>query len=355
MSARRLVHAQRGFTLLELTVTVVIVGIMAAIIAPYFQVATTLNGQNYTLNQQRINRAISLSLHEYAKKIDPAGRLPAPYTNASQGAYSTVVNATTPSALDTALFGLISQYGVSLPEINTDASPVERQRVYQRIVYSAADPSTSGLRVAMPIFGGSSVTALVEFDAGVVYNTACAKANAGCRQTFGAVVIPGTSPQFTNTPTWTTTGSDGLPIRVTTLDIQKELLDQTGFRINRVRDQLRAYFQARLLQAPPGDPTNFYPAGSGATSAPADVPSAASGCYTGWYALNGASDILPVAGLAKEEFGVTAWGRAIEYCRDYTASAAVSVANDLPHVGALRIRREVNAAAPAATYLTFTF
>src|SRR5690606_29625636 len=69
-------------------------------------------------------------------------------------------------------------------------------------------------------------------------------------------------------------------------------------------------------------------------------------CYDGWYSLDALNvNVLAQIGLDPTEFGVTAWGGTIEYCRDYEPSPEAGyTANDAPHYAALRFNQNLSKA-----------
>lgn len=60
---------------------------------------------------------------------------------------------------------------------------------------------------------------------------------------------------------------------------------------------------------------------------------------TDWVNLKN-SDALKEIGLDGEEYGTTAWGADIQYCRDYRATGVAST--DSPFFAALRIHKNLS-------------
>ncbi|QHS09123.1 prepilin-type N-terminal cleavage/methylation domain-containing protein [Sinimarinibacterium sp. NLF-5-8] len=324
-----------GFTLMELMVVVATLGILALAIAPYFDTILVAQSRAYQLDQDRINRSVAFAMRDWAGRQADLG-LPAPYTNAGQRRFSTIMDTNAAGLAE--LLQFIQDRGVTPFEINDDGTNMRRVRVYQRL---------TGLTSTSPLFGTSGPNVTLRYSVGAIYSTRCEILDGTCNLSPRA----GDSPALTsaNQATWQTTGTDSQAIRISTLGLEQERQRVTAYRLNRVRDQFRAFATAQLLAAPPGSTSNFLPgpSGGGANT---------QGCWHAWIDLQ-SSNMLDTVGLGKDEFGVTAWGGRVEYCRDYDTAGAG--ANTLPHVGALRINRSLStAAAPAGAvaqnaFLTF--
>ena len=158
---------------------------------------------------------------------------------------------------------------------------------------------------------------------------------------------------LSNFSTWRPGTYDIAPVYFSTLPLQRKMLSITAGNIDRIRDALRNYYETQRA-ANPLSTANHYPRPSNTSSQqpPDPDPLTNQGCRDGWYILDDAlSDILVRIGIGNSEFGRTAWGASIEYCRDYdpTGASGYGVA---PHHAALRINRFVSLGAPAENLRT---
>lgn len=342
--------SQAGFTLAELLVTLLVLAVASGVMGGLIASATSIQNVAYENKQERVNKVIGRHLVAWAEDIND-GRLPEPHSDTD---YTNTVYdpaTTDPDVQD--LVGRITQDEINIDEINDDGYASRRVRVYQRV---------EGLTEQVPVFGQVGPTAQLTYDYGVIYHTECPINDNTCNPSASG--LPGDSVEIddTNYTSWDTAGTDGTPARISTLPVQTRLLNRTLNRLNIVRDQARAVFNALLVSAAPGTDTNFFPAPTGA-SAPdlsGSDPGSNQDCHDGWYDLSSTDvNVLEQMGLSRQEYGQTTWGAPIEYCRDYSpTSSGVSDEGELPHAGALRIHREVTEAlAPgnAANNLFFTF
>lgn len=324
---------ERGFTLIELSIAMVLLGVVTIMVAPYFHMLISAKNQAYAQDQALTNQKISQALLQYAEQSTTLGTLPAPYSAGSL--VSTVFDPTDVSATSVQPFLLAA--GLNPQGVNTDLAASQRVRVYQRL---------TGLTQSVPLYGQSGPAAGLRYELGAVYMTPCPLNNSApsCNPN-PSTGLPGSSPALTaaNYRTWTTTGEDLPAVMFSTLPLQKQLLATTRERLDRVRDALSGYFRARLLTAAATDTTNFYPAPTGgAPVLSGATPANNQGCRDGWYALNAANvNVLAQVGLSAAELGATAWDGRVEYCRDYDPTGA-SGANVPPHYAALRIHASVS-------------
>lgn len=319
---------QTGFVLLEVIAAVAIFGIVMILISPQMQLMASIHNSNWRKWQELTDRKIATALLNYAKLDTQLGQLPYPYTG--NGYYSTVLkpNDTSPDGL--ILQSHMQRLGIDPNEIDDDNYAYRRVRVYQMI---------SGLERVEPFYVRSGPQIVLRYDFGAVYQTLCGHDDRACNPPWGHSV-PGDSPTLNanNYATWNVTGSDFAPAFLSTLPLQESMLELTARRVDIVRDKLISYYNAMRLGASPGDESNFYPA-----PLPANMSGANAllnqGCYDGWYSL---ADVLPKVGLGQQEYGVTAWGGRIEYCRDYDPAFAGSGVP--PHYAAIRLHRNVSMA-----------
>lgn len=319
---------ERGFTLVELLIGIIVLGILAVVLTPYFSAVRTAQLQAYTEKQRLINQRIASGLVRYASEHSTTGALPAPYT-------ATGVNSGPIDTTDGDLTAIMQETGIDPGEFNDDGRSSPRVRVYQRAAVTGYET---------PLFVRSGPLVLLDYHIGAVYITDCIKGTA-CDAD-----IPGASAELTaaNRATWNITAPDSAVARLSSLPVQKRMMALTASRMNAIRDALTGYATAKILAAAPGDTTNHYP-GSGMSGLDPLV-AANQGCRDGWYPLNDASvNVLPLVGLTKSEYGVTAWGGAIQYCRDYDPSGSLG-AGTPPHYAAIRVNRGLSTAAgPTAT------
>lgn len=318
---------QRGFTLFELAITVGVIGIVAVMLAPSFGWLFTAQQNSYAEKHRMNNQLISAALTNYAANNTTNGRLPAPYTG---GGYTKTVYDSTNATLGATL----TQTGINPVEINDDATQSKMVRVYQLV---------QGLQQQVPLYFQSGPLVTLTYDFGAIYITACPLANSTCNPT-AATGVPGTSVALSsaNYKTWASSGTDGPAQFVSALPVQKQMLATTVQRLDKLRDTFLTYLRAQQVTAAAGDTTNWFP--TGAASLGGATPGTNQGCRDGWYTLSTDTVILATVGLAAQEFGLTAWGGAVQYCRDYDPTGT-KVANAPPHYAALRINQDVTSAA----------
>lgn len=312
--------SQGGFTLLEILVVVAVIGVLSIIMAPLIQGYTTSMRRAYDEKQNMLNISVGQALLNYAANSTSQGRLPAPYTG---GGYTSTIydpaNATLSAALTSA--------GLAPTEVNDDGSIGAKVRVYQRV---------AGLTASVPLYFQSGPLTTLSYEYAGIYITECVKLDGTCNPT-PATGVPGSSSAMTsaNYTTWQTAGTDSRAVLISTLPLQKSMLASTVQRLDKVRDTLLGYLRAQTLTAAAGDGTNWYPPNPGTMGG--QTPASNQGCRDGWYDLS-TSNVLETVGLSKAEFGVTAWGGSIEYCRDYDP-LGTKVPNATPHYAAIRINK----------------
>ena len=329
--------AQGGFTLLELVIAVTLMGFVSISMAPVFSLFVTAKAQTYTESQAAINARLSQGFLSHAREVSALGQLPAPFTDAASKRYNAPYNPDDVSA--SAVGPYLVQTRVASQEINDDNTAAARVRVYQRL---------QGMTQDVPLYFQSGPSVRLTYDFGALYSTACPRANTTPSCNINSSLgIPGASPVLTaaNVLTWQTAAPDYPGIMFSTLQIQKDMLRLTSTRLDRVRDGFASYFRAKVISASASDSTNWYPAPSmGLPNLMTITPSLNQGCRDGWYDLS-TTDILTQVGLTASELGKTAWGAAVQYCRDYDP-AGTGLPNTPPHFAAIRIHKSVSAASP---------
>lgn len=332
-----------GFTLVELLVVVIIIGIVSIMMSPVYNDLLTAQRKAYEEKHRLNNQLIGAGLMSYAANSTQTGRLPAPYTGAGQT--KTIYNPADATAPGIALTQALSQTGINPGEINNDNTTAQKVRVYQLV---------QGLQQNVPLYFQSGPLVTLTYDYGAIYMTNCPKSTTACNPN-AATGVPGTTTSAlsaANHPTWATTGTDGQAFFVSSMPIQKQMLATTTQRLDKVRDALLVYLYAQQHTAAGGDTTNWYPNESGLSAAGSLTganPGTNQNCRDGWYNLsNAAVNVLPAVGLSPAEYGRTAWGGTVEYCRDYDP---VPTAPDTPpHYSAIRINSDITSgSAPSAT------
>lgn len=327
---RRTRRNTAGYTLVELLIVVVVLGIVSIMLSPIYNELMTMQRSAYLEKHRLNNQLIGVALMNYAANATANGRLPASYTG---GVYTkTIYNPADVTASGIALTQALAQANVNPAEINDDATTAQNVRVYQVV---------AGLTQQVPLYFQSGPLVTLTYDYGAIYLTACPSGTAACNPT-PATGVPGASVAMTaaNFSTWNTAGTDGPAFFVSSMPIQKQMLATTVQRLDKVRDALVSYFRSNQTITAGGDITNWYPNQLGTTvagSLTGATPGTNQGCRDGWYDLSDAGvAVLATVGLAAQEFGTTAWGGAVQYCRDYDPTGT-KVANAVPHFAAIRI------------------
>lgn len=321
-------YRELGVTLVEMLIVVFVVGILSIVIAPLLNSYVTSLRASYFKKQEVNNQAIGIALQNFAHDSTTLGTLPAPYTG--NGYTSTVYNPTDASVAGQALTDALTQTGVNSSELNDDNYSSHRVRVYQRV---------AGLTMQTPLYFQSGPLVRLTYQYGAVYMTACPKGTSSCNPSASGV--PGDSPVMTaaNYATWTTTGTDLSPFFVTTLPLQKQMLANTAQKLDKVRDKLLSYFTAQQRTASGNDTTNWWLPNPGTMAG--QSPATNQGCRDGWYDLSTNTTILPSVGLTTTEYGMTAWGGPIQFCRDYDPTGT-KTPDAAPHLAAIRIHSSVS-------------
>lgn len=306
----------QGFTLTELMISLVILGLASTVMVTFTKQSQGIWQRANTERQHEANRMTGEALKELARRSS-TGVLPTPYTG--NGYTSAPYNPSDANAREVFL-----GQGLSNDLINTDGTPAENRRVYQRV---------AGLTRNVPVSGLAGDTVTLSYDIGVVYSTDCPLSKKNCF-TGG---IPGSSTQLTksNLKTWEPKGNDIRPVWISTFPFQKNLFTETMDRVYTLINKEKEYFQQQVLAAGAGEAKNVHVSpNAGAPSIPGG------GCHGGWYNLSLSNvNILNQLGLTAK-YGTTAWGKPIEYCRDYDPIGGG--ANKAPHSAAVRFKSNLS-------------
>lgn len=309
---------------------VAVIGILSILMAPLVRSGVLAMEHAYDQRHRLNNQLIGGALLGFAA-ASGKGRLPEPHT---AGAYRNAVYDPGDTSTDgVALSTALSQTGINLLEINDDGKAVANVRVYQLV---------QDLNIDIPLYFQSGPQVRLTYDFGAVYLTECSR-NAACNT--GIPGTTGTALSSSNFATWTTSGTDGEPFYISSLPLQKMMLATTVQRLEKVRDAALGYLRTQQLTASGSDKTNWYPNQLGESlpgSANGATPGSNQGCRDGWYNLDDTTNrILTTVGLTHEEYGRTAWGGTIQYCRDYDPTGT-QAPDAPPHYAALRMNKAVS-------------
>lgn len=324
--------SQRGFSLIELLITVIVLGVLAGALSAIFSTLGGLVDIERQQSEASVNAGIASAMEAWAASESVLGELPVPYTGG--GRTSAPVNPASAAAGDLALMDLMRRERIEPAAFSDDASAFRNVRVYQRI---------TGLTETTPLYRSTGPVATLTYQLGVVYNTNCSFVGSACNPT-AATGIPGSSAVLTaaNRQTWAAVAPDFSPVFVSTLSLQRARLDQTAEQLRKISNELVRLFNLQRISAAPTATNNFYPANT-AFSAAGGNPVTNMGCRDGWYDLSAANvNILAQIALPQAQYGSTPWGGDIHYCRDYDP-LGTNGANAEPHYGALRLRASVSA------------
>ncbi|MDO8416458.1 MAG: type II secretion system protein [Agitococcus sp.] len=338
-----------GVTMVELLFTVFLLGIISITMSASFRSFLTAKDQSYQERQLLINNKIAAAMLEYAS-TSSMGVLPTPYSNAASSIYFGLANPTSFVGFGSNLL----QQGLSLREVNDDGTAGAHVRVYQRVANNL---------LTVPMYFQSGATVDLYYDQGVIYMTDCLRSlQTACNGASASTSNPPKGNKLTSgtLASWTPGAADTAIVGVSSLSMQKQMLEKTTARLDKLREAMSAFVKAKQAFAGPGDTTNFYPAPSdtsywvGVTN---QDPATNQGCRDGWYQLDASPstrfdvpsgktvstmDVLPQIGLSPDELARTAWAATIEYCRKYDPAGSGVGPGTAPHSAALRINRVVS-------------
>jgi len=322
------INNNKGFTLVELVIAVLVIGLVSLVMSPAFQFSTMAMQNAYVEKQKLINKRIGLGLLSYAKEHRDFGNyvpgtLPGTYTGASYA--RTVYD---PS--DTTIANFITNEDVELAEINDDGSPGRKERV---VTITAGTQN-------VPLFGSAGEEVTLNFQTITIYTSTCDLTDGTCDPTDAA------------------NDNDGATtVTFSTLPLQKAMLNQTAASIRLISKQMNTWYRTQLLAATPGATDNFYPdpnvdVDSGFAALSTENPTAAGqeGCNHQWFSMaeeNGTPAVsIPAAlGLDMNSVSRTPWEGLVEYCADYDPAAAANTEGVEPHFAAIRVNSAVTTGA----------
>lgn len=319
---------QQGLTLVELMLAVVVMGVLMTVVSPMvssaLQYIEAAGRKEATVNNQKLAQAVLRYANTTAR-----GQLPAPPASRTWG----IIDDQSPDVLKAE----VQASGVAPNAVNSTGFGMDHVKVY-RVVKDQ--------KIEIPLYFTTGTKVTLTYDVGVIYQTTCSK-DLGCANNTtprGEVVITGnegTTGGFTAATLdgWDVKGEDYGPVMFNTLELQKDRLRITLGRINRLTDRLSSYYYARARAE--NAALNHFP-----TQADGVNPGTEN-CRDKWISLQG-SDVLKQLGLDGDEFGVTAWGGGLQYCRDYNLTGAPAPAGG-PYYAALRFNKDLSAGvAPTA-------
>lgn len=308
---------QSGFTLVELLISVVILGILVTVISPIFSNALAFMEGAKRSEVQLNNQKLAAGMLSYAQNIAD-GKLP-PQVGSNLPLYAQA---------NDLLFLELSGTGVPPSQINSTGYGIDAVKRYQ-VVHD--------LEYTQPMFFSSGDTVTLFYDVGVIYQTKDCARESTCGTSPPS---SGESPELDRNKIaeWDVKGGDYAPVMINTLALQKSMLRVTIGRLNRLSDRISSNFYAKARMAESSGVNHF----AGENSA---TPSTVGPCWSGWENLS-ATNTLASIGLDSREFGRTAWGGSIEYCRDYKISGG---SEEPPFYAALRINKELRKLNPVGS------
>lgn len=345
---------QRGFTLLEMALATAVLGILTLAAVPAMRAMLTAQQNAYVNQQTNINQRIARAMLAHAENEVaglpigvPVGSLTAPCNNSANRVFFSPFDGTLCPTSTGSLRNYLLQEGVPLHQVALDGTGNRNVRVYQRV---------AGLSQEAYLFYQGGPKVFLNYDVGVIYTTNCGNwqpCNVSAASssspplsqpvfanetTANAGAVRMTSSNFT---TWTPGLRDVGLAYVSTLPLQTKMMRETSDHLNRVRDAFLRFYESRRLANPASTANHFpRPTDPSAQLAPVALPAGNQGCREGWYGLDTVNvDVLAQIGLGPSvEYGRTAWGASIEYCRDYDPSLT-SPHGTAPHYAAIRIFR----------------
>lgn len=323
-------NKQSGLTLIELLISVVILGILMAVLGPIFSNALTFMDSAKKSEVKLNNQKLAAGMLSFARNHN--GMLPPERPDFS------LFDRSATSGEPYELFLELTGVGVAPNEINTNGYGLDLMKMYQVV---------GGLTHEQPLFFSTGDTVTLNYEVGVIYQSNCPVLGA-CK---GAPFAADRSERLTaaNIASWNIKGKDYAPVMINTLAEQKTLQRITLGRLNRLSDRFSSHFYAKSRVSEQSGVNHF--AGLMPT-----LGYKTDGCWTQWDDLSSTNTLASI-GLDRNEYGKTAWGGRIEYCRNYKPTALVG--GEPPFYAALRINKNLrpnsNPAASGSANAIITF
>lgn len=305
---------QSGLTLVELLISVIILGVLMTVLSPIFSNALAFMGAAKKSEVRLSNQKLAGGMLSYAR--NHGGVLPP--MRADYSLFDRT--ATTGTAYE--LFLELTGTGVPPNEINTTGYGIDAMKMYQTV---------GGLKHQLPLFFSTGDIVTLNYEVGVIYQSNCPKLGACAGSPFAADRTQKLTAS--NIASWDVNGEDYAPVMINTLAEQKTLLRVTLGRLNRLSDRFSSNFYANARSSESSG-VNYF-----AGAMPVLATKTADGCWTEWDDLSSTDTLLSI-GLDRNEYGKTAWGGKIEYCRNYNPLGLGGVA---PFYAALRINKDMKA------------
>lgn len=323
---------QSGLTLVELLISVVILGILMAVLGPIFSNALTFMESAKKSEVKLNNQKLAAGMLSFARNHN--GMLPPERPD-----FSLYNSSATQTVEEKELFLELTGVGVPPNEINTTGYGMDLMKMYQVV---------GGLEHKQPLFFSTGDEVTLNYEVGVIYQSNCPLLSACKNAPFAADrterLTAGTIAS------WDVKGEDYAPVMINTLAEQKTLLRITLGRLNRLSDRFSSHFYAKSRVSEQSGVNHF------AGLMPLLGSKTPDGCWTQWDDLSSTNTLASI-GLDRNEYGKTAWGGRIEYCRDYKPDALVG--GEPPFYAALRINKNLKpnshpaASGPANAIITF--
>lgn len=314
---------QAGLTLVELLISVVILGVIMTIIGPIFSNALTFMGAAKKSEVQLNNQKLAAGMLSYAR--NKGGRLP---PERGAGNKYTLYDTEVTAGDNYELYLELTGAGVAPNQINTTGYGIDAMKLYQKV---------GGLEYEQPLFFNTGDKIKLTYEVGVIYQSTCPELSACANSPFAA----GRTPKLTASTiaSWDVVGDDYAPVMINTLAEQKTMLRVTLGRLNRLSDRISSNFYSKARISASAGENHF------AGVHDVILSSADNGCWVEWDKLS-TTTTLESIGLDRGEYGVTAWGGGIEYCRDYKPMEA---GGEAPFYAALRINKDLSSGQQPST------
>ena len=302
---------QKGFTLIEMAITVFVIGVITAAVSPFISSAASAYESRIKAENRLMNVQIAEVLLDRAQ-LNADLALPDP--DATGEWESAPV---TPGSGDTQLLQLVNQAGLNVDRVPHDGRKVRNQRVYQKV---------TGLSASIPLYMNSGPAVNITYEGGVIYNTMAEPGSA-----LNADGLPGDSEVITpaNMTTWQTVGEDYGAHHFSNLLLHQARLQELNQKLNKVRDKFLGHYRFEQNQATGTAifTDNHFPDSGGV------------------FVDLSADTILSSMGLSDSLDGVTPWGAGIYYCSNYDSASGSCVGHndgDAPYSAAFALPENIS-------------